>query len=403
MLKYLKNIANLQRNGIPAGVYSVCSSNPFVLKTAMLKAKNDNTDLLVEATCNQVNQFGGYMGLKPLEFIHYIKNIANEVDFPFHKLTLGGDHLGPYLWRKESGTEAMNKAIVLIKEYVKAGFVKIHLDASMMCVGDPGPPLPIDISAKRAAQMCMAAEEVLIEGIEPLYVIGAEVPTPGGSLEQENEASVTDHRDVHEFLEVSKLAFKTYGVENAWERVIAVVVQPGIDFGNREISIYSHDRALNLSLFHNKLPNIMTYEIHSTDYQPPWAIKQMVRDHFPILKVGPCLTYAFREAVFSLIDIEEKMLGNRKNVSLSNMRKHLEEAMIKNSLYLKSHNLDKEEYLKWFSLYDRIRYYWTDEEVEKALSRLIENLSKYDINPIEIITSKIREAIDPYTKVFIDH
>ena len=49
---------------------------------------------------------------------------------------LGGDHLGPYVWRAEPADEAMAKARDLVRDYVAAGYTKIHLDASMRLGGD---------------------------------------------------------------------------------------------------------------------------------------------------------------------------------------------------------------------------------------------------------------------------
>ena len=56
----------------------------------------------------------------------------------------------------------------------------------------------------------------------------------------------------------------------------------------------------------------MTYEVHATDYQSPGALAQMVRDHFTILKVGPCLTNAYREAIFALSHIETEWLEKKR-------------------------------------------------------------------------------------------
>ena len=56
------------------GIYSVCSINHFVLQAAMSQAKEDGSFLLIESTSNQVDQFGGYSGLNPHQFIKKIYN-----------------------------------------------------------------------------------------------------------------------------------------------------------------------------------------------------------------------------------------------------------------------------------------------------------------------------------------
>ncbi len=53
----------------------------------------------------------------------------------------------------------------------------------------------------------------------------------------------------------------------------------------------------------------MVYEAHSTDYQTQTAYRELVRDHFAILKVGPALTFALREAIFALAQIEQELIA----------------------------------------------------------------------------------------------
>jgi D-tagatose-1,6-bisphosphate aldolase subunit GatZ/KbaZ len=123
----------------------------------------------------------------------------------------------------------------------------------------------------------------------------------------------------------------------------------------------------------------MTYEIHSTDYQPPAALDGLIRDHFPLLKVGPCLTFAVREAVFALAHIETEWLGGRKGFQLSAIRKSLEAAMLENPVYwqshLEAHPADLKR-MRAFSYRDRLRYYWGHPRVTRSLQRLFDNLSR---------------------------
>jgi D-tagatose-1,6-bisphosphate aldolase subunit GatZ/KbaZ len=105
----------------------------------------------------------------------------------------------------------------------------------------------------------------------------------------------------------------------------------------------------------------------------------MVQDHFAILKVGPALTFAFREGVFALAMIENEFLASQKR---SNIISSLEKVMIEKSEYwVKYYHGDKweEAFKRKYSLSDRIRYYWTDPSVQKALGILMTNL---DRNPI---------------------
>jgi len=158
-LSPLQEIVYAQKNGIPRGIYSICSANQFVLEAGFQQALDDNSPLLIESTCNQVNQYGGYTGMTPDEFTTYVYDLAALYNLPEKQIVLGGDHLGPHVWQDEPAESAMAKARELVYDYVLAGFTKIHLDASMKCADDPpNAALSVTTSAKRAAELCQAAE-----------------------------------------------------------------------------------------------------------------------------------------------------------------------------------------------------------------------------------------------------
>ena len=114
------------RKGAGKGIYSICSANFTVLEACFSQAKEDNTIILIESTSNQVDQFGGYTGMRPADFVSYVHSIADKVDFPKEMILLGGDHLGPNAWQSLSAEEAMANSEVLIEEYIKAGYQKIQ-------------------------------------------------------------------------------------------------------------------------------------------------------------------------------------------------------------------------------------------------------------------------------------
>ena len=227
---YLKEIVKLQKQGIPQGIYSICSANQFAIEAALELALENNTDVLIESTCNQVNQFGGYTGMTPLDFVNFVHAIAHAMSFPLEKIILGGDHLGPNPWQREPSAIAMEKACDLVKDYVAAGFTKIHLDTSMYLGDDPGDrtrPLDPRIVAERTAILCAAAEETLTEGRQvepegsslpsderslPVYVIGTEVPIPGGFQDVVEEPHVTAVSDFRETVKISQEAFSQKGI-----------------------------------------------------------------------------------------------------------------------------------------------------------------------------------------------
>jgi D-tagatose-1,6-bisphosphate aldolase subunit GatZ/KbaZ len=233
---YLDEIVTVQKRGEARGIVSICSAHPWVLKAAM---QQTTSPLLIEATCNQVNQFGGYTGLTPAEFVKYVRRIAQENNYPFENITLGGDHLGPSVWQHEPAESAMQKAELLVQDYVEAGFVKIHLDCSMRLADDPSGALGVEVSAGRAARLARIAEHSLSPRESPSgmirgrgeglrYVIGTEVPIPGGAKEHESGVSVTRVEDARQTIEITRKAFIRAGLGSAWERVIAVVAGRGI-------------------------------------------------------------------------------------------------------------------------------------------------------------------------------
>jgi len=337
--------------------------------------------LLIESTCNQVNQFGGYTGMTPHDFASYLHGLAAENGFPLERLLLGGDHLGPSVWQAEPAERALQKAQDLIQACVHAGYTKIHLDASMRLGGDDlTRPLGIDTVASRTARMARAAERACADhrtGSELRYVIGSEVPPPGGSTGEENTVSVTRVEDARLMLEATRAAFVAQGLESAWERVIALVVQPGVEFGTDYVIPYQPELASGLARFAESTPFV--YEAHSTDYQTAGSLQELVRDHFAILKVGPALTFAFREAVFALAMLESELVLPQRR---SHLIERLDGAMQRQPAYWLSHyrGTEQEKALaRKYSLSDRVRYYWAQPEVQAALDTLLRNLGS---NPI---------------------
>jgi D-tagatose-1,6-bisphosphate aldolase subunit GatZ/KbaZ len=378
---FLDVIVRAQRRGSPFGIYSVCSAHPYVLTAAMQHARQADAPLLIEATCNQVNQYGGYTGMTPADFVAYVHDLAREHDFPLEHLILGGDHLGPSVWQAEPADAAMTKARELVQAYVRAGYVKIHLDASMKLADDAATDAPdICLAAERAAVLAEAAEDAWADAPQgqaaPRYVIGTEVPPPGGikGFESGIEVSATEH--VAQTIEVTKAKFLKRGLARGWERVIAVVVQPGVEYGDAIIHEYEPEKAQELSRFIEEYHGLV-YEAHSTDYQTCPALSRMVANHFAILKVGPALTFAFREAVFALEWIEREWLGRRRGVTLSGLQAALESAMLADPRYWEPYYTgDKaaQAFSRKYSLSDRCRYYWPVPSVQAALEQLLSNL-----------------------------
>ncbi|WP_159566266.1 tagatose-bisphosphate aldolase subunit GatZ [Budvicia diplopodorum] len=360
------------------GICSVCSAHPLVIEATLAFDLNTSRKVLIEATSNQVNQFGGYTGMKPEDFRHFVYRIADKLGFPHERILLGGDHLGPNCWQNESAEQAMQKSEVLIAEYIKAGFSKIHLDASMSCADDPVPLSP-DVVAARAARLCKVAEDTATDEQKRqlTYVIGTEVPVPGGESSAIGEVHVTTQADARYTIESHEKAFREIGLEKAIDRIVAVVVQPGVEFDHSQVILYQPQAAKELSEFIESTP--LVYEAHSTDYQTKESYRNLVKDHFAILKVGPALTFALREAIFSLAHIEKALVAPEKCSQVLNV---IDSVMLDEPEYWKkyyspvfSHSLLDIHY----SLSDRIRYYWPNERINKSVEMLISNLQKTQI------------------------
>jgi D-tagatose-1,6-bisphosphate aldolase subunit GatZ/KbaZ len=388
---FFDEIVFAQKRGEAKGIPSICSAHPWVLKAAMqktLKVSETFGVLLIEATCNQVNQFGGYTGMTPADFVRFMRGIAAENGLPPERLILGGDHLGPLPWQEETAECAMQKAAEMVQSYVQAGFVKIHLDASMKLGNDdPTHPLDVEHAAARAAWLAKAAEETLAKVSDPpqglRYVIGAEVPIPGGATAHEDGLRVTTVEDARRTLEVTREAFLREGLEAAWERVIALVVQPGVEFGDDFVLDYNPEAACDLVRFSETMPFV--YEAHSTDYQTRENLRNLVRDHFAILKVGPALTFAFREAIFALAHMEDELFPVEER---SNLMGVLEKAMQREPSHWKNHYRGADRQLAFarkYSLSDRARYYWLEPAVQAALEKLLANLGSSPI-PLTLLS-----------------
>lgn len=372
---FLKEIVQQNRADGSRGIYSVCSAHRLVIEASMQQAKSDGSPLLVEATCNQVNHEGGYTGMTPSDFCKYVLDIAKEVGFSQEQLILGGDHLGPNPWTDLPAAQAMEAAKKMVADYVSAGFSKIHLDASMACADDVE-PLADEVIAQRATILCAAGEAAVNDkNAAPMYIIGTEVPVPGGAQEDLHELATTNIDDLKQTIKTHRAKFSENGLQDAWDRVIGVVVQPGVEFDHAMVIGYQSEKAQTLSKTILDFDNLV-YEAHSTDYQTETALTNLVNDHFAILKVGPGLTYAAREALFALSYIEQEWITNKP---LSNLRQVLEERMLENPKNWAKYYAGTEQeqaFARKYSFSDRSRYYWADPIVDQSVQTLINNLTE---------------------------
>jgi D-tagatose-1,6-bisphosphate aldolase subunit GatZ/KbaZ len=377
-VKAVQDIIAKHKAGRPVGIYSACSAHPLVIEAALRHAQREAGSVLIEATSNQVNQDGGYTGMRPADFSRFVLDIAARLGVPAEQVLLGGDHLGPNCWQDLPAEAAMARSEVLIADYVAAGFRKIHLDCSMSCADDAGPLSDAQVAA-RAVRLCAVAERTWkrVGGEAPVYVVGTEVPIPGGAQEHLGELTLTEPQAAAATIDAHRQAFQSAGLLPLWPRVIGLVVQPGVEFDNYKVVDFKASKANALAGLIEAQPHLV-YEAHSTDYQTPENLRALVRSHFAILKVGPGLTFALREALWALDRVEREWLGADRS---SRLPETLRRAMAAAPKFWSKYYLSGGRQLELdqqYSFSDRIRYYWPVLEVQSALKHLLDNL---DANP----------------------
>lgn len=381
----MQEMMEKRRQGIKCGIPSYCTANELALEIALRRAKMLNQPVLIEATANQVNQYGGYTGMLPKDFYKLVLDMAAAIDLPEQMIILAGDHLGPLTWQNLPEAEAMEKSIELVYQYTRAGFTKIHLDTSMKLADDAEGLLSTEIIARRGATLYKAAikgyEELKAEkpdAIRPVFVVGSEVPIPGGAQEAEDSLAVTSVAAFKDTVATYKRVWEEEGVGAGMEDVIAVVVQPGVEFGDDQVFLYDRDAAAELCAALKDFPEVC-FEGHSTDYQSPACLKAMVEDGIAILKVGPALTYGLREALFSMSFMEKELVPAEEQ---ANFIEVLEKVMLENPGNWKKHYHGDDKQLalaRKYSFSDRARYYIGQPEVVEAINKLFANLNTYKI------------------------
>lgn len=374
MSAILLDLATSRVAGKPVGITSVCSAHPTVLKAAIRRAGITGRHVLIEATCNQVNHLGGYTGMTPADFVKLVEKIADEEGLRRDLVVFGGDHLGPNPWRKERAEEALRKAGDMVRAYVAAGFSKIHIDTSMGCAGEPV-ALDDRTIAERAADLCRIAEETA-KGAElpmPVYILGTEVPVPGGADHVLDSVEPTSPEAARDTIAIHRDIFDKAGLSEAFNRVIAFVVQPGVEFGSENVIAYDPPKAIELAAVLQDDDNLV-FEAHSTDYQPEEALAALVRDGFAILKVGPGLTFEYREALYALDMVASELVPAYGTRPLATA---MEELMVSSPADWSGHYHGDETALRiqrHYSYSDRIRYYWNRPEAHAVVSALMKAL-----------------------------
>ena len=373
----------------------------------MERAKETSSVLLIEATANQVDQYGGYTGMKPADFMKFIQRLAGEEGIPMSQIILGGDHLGPLTFTRYNEDKAMAEARELIRQFVLAGFTKIHLDTSMKVASDdPDTRLSDEVISRRGAELAQVAEDSYKEllktnpnAVHPVYIVGSEVPIPGGSQQSvDTGLQVTKVEDFKNTVSIFEKSFHEHGLDEAWNQVVGFVVQPGVEEKDAGCTPYDRSKAVDLMASIKEYPNFV-FEGHSTDYQTKYALRELVEDGVGILKVGPGLSFAAREGLFALAYAEKEVFADQPEKQ-SHFMEVLDAAMVANPVYYQKHyhgTPAEIAYRRKFSFSDRSRYYMPTEEVRKAQEVLFNNFK--DGVPLGVLSqfmpleyTKVREG-----------
>ncbi|PVA06756.1 class II D-tagatose-bisphosphate aldolase non-catalytic subunit [Thalassorhabdomicrobium marinisediminis] len=366
MSDVLKTIIRKNRAGAPVAIPSVCSAHPDVLRASLVLAQQRDRHVVIEATSNQVNQDGGYTGMRPTDFIDLTHKIADAAGVDRERIIFGGDHLGPQAWRAMPAEQAMEKARVLVRDYVKAGFGKIHLDCSEGCAGEPA-QLGDDQTAERSADLARVCADA---GEDLLFVVGTEVPPPGGARADEDGAiAPTDAEAARKTLAAH---METFGALSPM--IGGLVVQPGVEFTPTDVHKLPIDRDPGFLAALSDYPQVCL-EAHSTDYQDDAVYPRLAELGFAFQKVGPALTFAYRDAVYALDQVQDS----------PHLRAVMERLMLADPSYWQGHyhGSDAEKAAQRHDgLADRIRYYWPQPDAQAAIAKLQANVNAMDRNAV---------------------
>lgn len=370
MSERLRDVVARNRAGEAAAIPSVCSAHGDVLRAALLLAERLDRDVVIEATSNQVNQDGGYTGMGPADFIRFVTDMAAADGIDRDRIIFGGDHLGPQVWRKGPVNPAMAKAREMVAGYVLAGFTKIHLDCSEGCAGEAD-QLDDEQAAARAAELAVACRDAAPDPDALTYVIGTEVPPPGGArMDARGDIPATTPDAAEATLAAHAHAFAERGLTAELEQVAALVVQPGVEFTPMHIHPLPMERDPGLRQAIAPWRGLCL-EAHSTDYQRPEVYPRLAELGFAFQKVGPALTFGWRQALYGL-DHLRGLLG----IDAVPIADVMDEIMLARPSHWEGHYRGDDLRLqRHFGLADRIRYYWPDPTARSAVARLLADLA----------------------------
>ena len=95
-------------------------------------------------------------------------------------------------------------------------------------------------------QLCEVAEKYAPDPSELFYIIGTEVPIPGGETEEPDALDVTSVARFHDTIQTHRDAWEARSLMHVWDKIVSVVTQPGVDFGHTSIYPFEPEKAAHL-------------------------------------------------------------------------------------------------------------------------------------------------------------
>ena len=341
---------------------SFCTSNTDVLESIIFFCNLNKLPCLVECTSNQVNQNGGYTGKTPKKFYEELIKISKKKKFKRKNLYLGGDHLGPLPWKSLNSKIAIKNSIIMIKDYLKKNFCKIHIDTSIKCSNDKFINNEIIFDRSKI----ILSDKIIRKKINKLFlVIGTEVPLSGS-----NSSKKIVKTSYNQILGEIKKFKENLQLMKSKNKMFALVIEPGMKYLHTSIispKFSNFKKRKKLSLTEK-----FVFEAHSTDYQSLNVLKLLVKNNFKFLKVGPELTYNFSRSLFFMQRIEEVFFKKNK----SDLKKTILSSMLKNKKYWKDYYDQSNSKLLLNSKLDRMRYYLNTKKVKESIETIKKNINR---------------------------
>ncbi|MDR3473889.1 MAG: class II D-tagatose-bisphosphate aldolase, non-catalytic subunit [Devosia sp.] len=360
-MRGLIEIARANRAGVPLGLPAYCTAHPETLRAILRCYADDYEPLLIEVDAAAVNLGGGYAGMTPGGFRNFIEIMAAGEGVDPARLILGAARVGTGLWKTEPVASAMTSAAALIRAYVEAGFVKLHLDASSACADDE--TVSPENVAGRTAALCWAAEAAA-QGRPVLYALG-------GASSARAPGTPATPAEARQLFDLHQQAFGSAGIGTAFERVIALVLESGAGYTNAAVLPFLPGPLAGLAQMLPSPPSDAVFQAPATDYQDEAALRALVAAHFAILEVGPELANAFGRAVVAMAHLEAHL-----SVRVSDVLAVIEKEMLRDPAGWQDQipDDDRAAAMRLFGLTGPLRAYWARPPIAAALQRLFANI-----------------------------